>query len=339
MRGVMYSLIRPLLFNLDPEKAHKLTLQSLHWLPVGLFKVPESTKPISAMGINFPHAIGLAAGLDKNGEHLDALSKLGFSFIELGTVTPRAQVGNPLPRLFRLPKAQAIINRMGFNNLGVEALVANVSRANYRGILGINIGKNKDTPLNSAADDYLYCLKKVYNHASYVTINISSPNTPDLRQLQQDEYLQNLLSQLAEAQKRLQDTHQRHVPLVVKFSPDEDNEALKKMADAVLKTNIAGIIATNTTCSRRGVEGIAHAEEMGGLSGKPLFASSTACLSVLKEVVGEAVTLIGAGGIDDVQAAKQKLQAGASLLQIYTGLIYQGPRLIAKLVEGLNSEF
>ncbi|MDP1602902.1 MAG: quinone-dependent dihydroorotate dehydrogenase [Legionella sp.] len=334
----MYALTRPLLFSLDAEKAHKLTLEALHWLPSSLFKVPKTTTTISAMGINFPHAIGLAAGLDKNGEHLDALSKLGFSFIELGTVTPRAQAGNPLPRLFRLPEAGAIINRMGFNNAGVEALVANVRKANYRGVLGINIGKNKDTSLNNAADDYLFCLKKVYEQASYVTINISSPNTPDLRQLQQDGYLPNLLQQLSDEQKRLQDRYQRQVPLVVKFSPDEEDEALKKMAESVLKTNIAGIIATNTTCSRDGVQGLQNSDETGGLSGKPLFQRSTRCLSVLKEIVGEAVTLIGVGGIDDVQTATQKLQAGASLLQVYTGLIYQGPGLVTKLAEALSKK-
>lgn len=334
----MYSLIRPLLFRLDAETAHQLTLNALHWLPPGLFKKPEFTKPVSVMGFDFPHAVGLAAGLDKNGEHLDALGKLGFSFIELGTVTPRAQMGNPKPRLFRLPAAKAIINRMGFNNAGVDALVANVLKANYRGILGINIGKNKETLLNQAAEDYLYCLEKVYEHASYVTINISSPNTPDLRQLQQKEYLNHLLSQLSEKQKQLADEHHRQVPLVVKLSPDEDNEALKQMANAVLENNIAGIIATNTTCSREQVKALPYAEETGGLSGEPLFERSTECLQILKQELGSDVALIGAGGVDSVSSARKKLQAGASLIQVYTGLIYQGPPLIASLVEGLAGD-
>ena len=331
----MYSLIRPLLFKLDAETAHHLTLNALHWLPASLFKKPELRKPVSVMGLEFPHAVGLAAGLDKNGEHLDALSKLGFSFIELGTVTPRAQSGNPKPRLFRLPAARAIINRMGFNNAGADALVANVRKANYQGILGINIGKNKDTPLNQAADDYLYCLEKVYEYASYVTINISSPNTPDLRQLQQKEYLNHLLSQLSEKQKQLTDRHQRRVPLVVKLSPDEEDEALKQMANAVLENKISGIIATNTTCSREQVHALPCAQETGGLSGEPLFERSTACLQILKRELGADVALIGAGGVDSVSNASKKLQAGASLIQVYTGLIYQGPSLIASLVEGL----
>lgn len=333
----MYSLIRPLLFKMDAENAHELTLKTLHWLPASLFKKPQQATPVSVMGIDFPHAIGLAAGLDKNGEHLDALHKLGFSFIELGTVTPRAQTGNPRPRLFRIPEARAIINRMGFNNAGVDALVANVLKANYQGVLGINIGKNKDTSLNRAADDYLYCLEKVYKHASYVTINISSPNTPDLRLLQQEEYLSHLLGQLSEKQKQLADRYQRQVPLVVKFSPDEGNEALKQMANAVLKNNISGIIATNTTCSREQVNGVPGADEMGGLSGEPLLERSTACLEILKQELGSDVVLIGVGGVDNILGARKKLQAGASLIQIYSGLIYQGPNLIPSLVEGLAS--
>jgi dihydroorotate dehydrogenase len=333
----MYKLIRPLLFRLDAEKAHNLTLCALDWLPAILFQQPKPTSPIQAMGMSFPHAIGLAAGLDKNGEHLDALNKLGFSYIELGTVTPRAQVGNPKPRLFRIPETQAIINRMGFNNLGVDYLVSQIQKSAYRGILGINIGKNKDTPLDHAANDYLYCLSKVYPHASYVTINISSPNTPDLRQLQQSVYLNDLLRSLSQEQKRLEDLHQRQVPLVVKFSPDEDEDALKHMANAVLTNGVAGIIATNTTCSRVGVSALPNGQEQGGLSGQPLFDRATATLRLLKQYVGDEVCLIGVGGIDSVSTAQQKLQAGASLLQVYTGLIYQGPDLIAKLVNGLHA--
>lgn len=332
----MYRLIRPLLFKLDAEQAHALTLKALHWLPEGLFPCPPG-KAVEALGLTFPHAIGLAAGLDKNAEHLDALAKLGFSFIEVGTVTPKPQEGNPRPRLFRLPQAQAIINRMGFNNQGVDAMIANIKAARYKGLLGINIGKNKETPLRQAAEDYLYCLKKVYPYASYITINISSPNTPDLRQLQQGDFFMHLLTQLTQEQQNLADNHQRLVPLVVKLSPDEPDEALKVMAEAVLQKGIAGIIATNTTCSREQVTNLAHGHESGGLSGAPLASRSTECLRVLKQVVGDAVSLIGVGGIDQVDIAKEKLQAGASLLQVYSGLIYQGPALVSSLVTELQT--
>ncbi|MGC1182674.1 quinone-dependent dihydroorotate dehydrogenase [Legionella sp.] len=331
----MYSILRPLLFFMDPERAHSLSLSALHYMPITRNKSIDA-KPINSMGLQFPHAVGLAAGFDKNGEYLDSLSKLGFSFIELGTVTPRAQLGNPKPRLFRLPEAQAIINRMGFNNQGVDILVNRIIQANYKGILGVNIGKNKDTSLNRAVDDYLYCLKKVYAHASYVTINISSPNTPDLRQLQQGAYFANLLSQLRAEQMKLADEFQRHVPLVVKVSPDEDNETLKQMTEVILQHRVEGIIASNTTCSREGIKNLPHAEEIGGLSGKPLQELSLQCLSLLKQYVGDAVTLIGVGGIDSCQTAQEKLDAGASLLQVYSGLIYQGPGLVHQLLNGLN---
>lgn len=331
----MYSLIRPLLFKIDAEKAHSLVLSSLHFIPEFYFKHPQG-KPVQAMGLTFPHQVGLAAGLDKNGQHLDALAKLGFSFIELGTVTPRPQEGNPKPRLFRLPEAQAIINRMGFNNKGVDALVTNVRNSGYKGILGINIGKNKDTSLDKAANDYAYCLRTVYEYASYVTVNISSPNTPDLRQLQQGDYFSALLSQLQMEQSRLSDKYQRHVPLVVKVSPDESEETLKEMTEVILNYGVEGIIATNTTCSREQVKNIQHAEEQGGLSGKPLRDLSTGCLQLLKKYTGNAVTLIGVGGIDSSQSAQEKLHAGATLLQVYSGLIYQGPGLIPQLVKGIN---
>lgn len=330
----MYSLIRPVLFSLDPEVAHELTLSALHYMPSCLFSHPTG-KGVHAMGLAFPHAVGLAAGLDKNGEHLDALAKLGFSHIELGTVTPQPQVGNPKPRLFRLPQANAIINRMGFNNHGVDALLANINKAQYQGILGVNVGKNKDTPLNLAVDDYVYCLRKVYTRASYVTLNISSPNTPDLRQLQRGDYFSDLLSQLREEQLALADEHQRYVPLVVKLSPDEDDETLKKMADVIVSYGVDGVIATNTTCARESVQKLTHANELGGLSGQPLVERSTQCLRVLKQVVGDAVTLIGVGGIASPDVAREKLTAGASLLQVYTGLIYEGPGLVKKLVEGI----
>lgn len=327
----MYSLIRPLLFKLDAENAHRLTLNLLDWLPGWVFEKPAS-QPLTCMGIKFQHPLGLAAGLDKNAEHLDALGKIGFSFIEVGTVTPRPQSGNDRPRLFRLPKAGAIINRMGFNNLGVEALVANVQKSEFRGVLGINIGKNKDTPLDKATQDYQHCLRRVYAHASYVTINISSPNTPDLRLLQQEEYLQSLLSCLVTEQQYLSDRHKRWVPLVLKLSPDEEDEALKKMVEISLSTGIAGIIATNTTCSRAGVEHLPNGREQGGLSGRPLTAKSNRTLRLIKQIAGDDIALIGAGGIDGRETAREKMASGASLLQVYSGLIFKGPGLVAEIV-------
>ena len=333
----MYSFIRPILFCLEPEFAHNLSLSALQYLPTYLFK--KTTGRVEhAMGLEFSHPIGLGAGVDKNGEYLDGLAKLGFSFIEVGTVTPRPQKGNPKPRLFRLPKAQAIINRMGFNNQGVDALLVNINKSTYQGILGINIGKNADTPLNQAVEDYLCCLRKVYSRASYVTINISSPNTPDLRQLQQGTYFSDLINQLREEQLALADTYQRYVPLVIKLSPDETDESLKQMADIVVSHGIDGIIATNTTCSRLSVDSLPYGHELGGLSGKPLVERSTECLRVLKQVVGDNVTLIGVGGISDAASARKKISAGANLLQIYTGLIYEGPGLVSKLVESLSYE-
>ncbi len=329
----MYSLIRPFLFKINPERAHHLALSLLQYLPIHL-NLPN-TKPVSAMGLSFPHAVGLAAGLDKNGEYLDGLAKLGFSFIEIGTVTKHAQSGNPTPRLYRLPQANAIINRMGFNNQGVEALLNNIDKAEYQGILGINIGKNKDTPLNQAVNDYLYCLRKVYSRASYVTINISSPNTLDLRQLQQGEYFLDLIKSLKNEQLILSELYKRYVPLVVKLSPDEEDDTLKTMADVILAHQIDGIIATNTTCARHQVQGLEHGDEIGGLSGQPLIERSNACLHVLKQVVGQDVTLIGAGGIASVETARDKIAAGADLLQVYTGLIYQGPGLIKSILAEL----
>lgn len=332
----MYSILRPLLFSMDAEKAHAFSLSALHYIPKFCFKEAKA-KSVDALGLHFPHSVGLAAGLDKNGEHLDALAKLGFSFIELGTITPRPQIGNPKPRLFRIPEARAIINRMGFNNQGVDALVAHVKKSRYTGVLGINIGKNKDTSLDHAADDYIHCLAKVYEYASYVTINISSPNTPDLRQLQQKEYFAHLMSQIQVEQKKLADKFQRHVPLVVKLSPDEGVETLKQMTEVILSYGVEGIIATNTTCSRPGITHLPYADEVGGLSGNPLQELSTQCLRLLKQYVGNDVTLIGVGGIDSRASAQEKLDAGASLVQIYSGLIYKGPILVNQLVTQLNS--
>lgn len=330
----MYQLIRALLFCLDAEKAHKLTLSVLDYLPKFVFPKPQR-QPIEVMGLEFDHPVGLAAGLDKNGEHIDALAKIGFSFIELGTVTPRAQIGNPKPRLFRIPETNALINRMGFNNNGVDALVKNVKKANYQGILGINIGKNKETPLEKSAEDYIFCLRKVYQYASYITINISSPNTPELRQLQHGLFFRNLINELREEQLQLADKCRLYVPLVIKVSPDETAETLKQIAQVSLALGIDGIIATNTTCAREGMKMLPHGSEVGGLSGRPLFSSSTNCLRLLKEEVGDEITLIGVGGIDSADKAKEKLAVGASLLQVYTGLIYQGPSLIDRICQGI----
>lgn len=327
----MYALIRPLLFAMNAETAHHFSLSALRYMPGKCFKKPASQK-VNALGLEFPHPVGLAAGLDKNAEYLDGLAKLGFSFIEVGTVTPRPQLGQIKPRLFRIPSAHAIINRMGFNNHGVDALINNIKKAHYQGILGINIGKNKDTPLQKAVDDYVYCLNKVYLHASYVTINISSPNTPQLRELQQGDYFQVLINAIREEQLCLANRYGRYIPLVVKISPDETEDTLKKMADVLVSLGIDGIVATNTTCSREQVQGLAFADEEGGLSGRPLTTRSTHCLKVIKEVVGNDLTIIGVGGIDNPQTAREKLQAGASLLQVYTGLIYQGPGLVNSLV-------
>jgi dihydroorotate dehydrogenase len=326
----IYAYLRPLLFKLNPEQAHYFALSFLHYIPQSCFK-PLPAKPVQALGMEFPHPVGLAAGLDKDAMHVDALAKLHFSFIEVGTVTPKAQLGNPKPRLFRIPEARALINRMGFNNQGAEALVKQLDNIRYRGILGINIGKNKETPLDKAAEDYLYCMRLVYERASYLTINISSPNTPDLRQLQQIGYFSQLLETLHEEQQRLADQFGRHVPLLVKVSPDESDETLKQMSEVILRTGIGGVIASNTTCSRLGIS----SKEQGGLSGKPLFDLSTRCLRLLKQMLGNQVTLIGVGGIDSVESAQAKLDAGASLLQIYSGLIYQGPGLVADLVKGI----
>jgi dihydroorotate dehydrogenase len=330
----MYSLIRPWLFNMDAEKAHYMTLSALAYVPGFCFSEPQG-QSIRAMGLTFPHAVGLAAGLDKNGEYLDGLTKIGFSFIELGTVTPRAQIGNPTPRLFRIPDGEAIINRMGFNNLGVDALISHVKKSNYQGILGINIGKNKDTSLDKAVEDYLFCFEKVYELASYVTINISSPNTPDLRLLQQGDYFASLLKQLQQKQAKLADQFQRHVPLVVKVSPDESDETIKDMAEILLKFGVEGVIATNTTASRPVINHLAQANQQGGLSGKPLLELSTHCLRLLKQYLGNNVTLIGVGGIDSVASAQEKIDAGASLIQIYSGLIYQGPNIVSQIAKKL----
>ena len=335
---MLYSLARPLLFSLAPERAHELTLsllKSAHRMRLIGSNIPA--KPITCMGIEFPNPVGLAAGLDKNGAYIDALAALGFGFIEIGTITPRPQAGNPHPRLFRLPDAKAIINRMGFNNEGVDALIEHVKAAKFKGVLGINIGKNADTPVENAVDDYLICLEKVYNYASYITVNISSPNTKNLRSLQSGDALTELLETLKNRQLELAELHQHYVPLVLKVAPDLTLSDIEFIAKQLLQFKIDGLIVTNTTLSREGVENLQHAEEAGGLSGAPVFEKSTACLAAFAAQLQGQIPLIGVGGILSGEQALAKQQAGASLVQIYSGLIYTGPMLIEDCVNTLKA--
>ncbi len=300
---------------------------------MGMMRQNVAAKPVTCMGIEFPNPVGLAAGLDKNGAYIDALAAQGFGFIEIGTITPLPQAGNPHPRLFRLPKAKAIINRMGFNNDGVDQLVENVKAAKFKGILGINIGKNAVTPVEKAVDDYLICLEKVYNYASYVTVNISSPNTKNLRSLQSGDALTELLETLKKRQLELAQQYQHYVPLVLKVAPDLQAEDIQFIAQQLLKFKIDGLIVTNTTLSREGVEGLEHAEETGGLSGAPVFEKSTACLAAFSKLLQGQIALIGVGGILSGTDAVAKKQAGASLVQVYSGLIYTGPKLVKECVD------
>jgi dihydroorotate dehydrogenase len=288
------------------------------------------------MGLQFPNPVGLAAGLDKNGAYIDELAALGFGFVEVGTVTPRPQSGNPKPRLFRLPDAHGIINRLGFNNDGVEKLIQNLQQTNFKGILGINIGKNFNTPIENAVDDYLFCLRKAYAYASYITVNISSPNTRNLRQLQEKPALQNLLSALKTEQKKLSDVHGRYIPITVKISPDLGAEQIAEISELLLEHQVDGVIATNTTLSRVGVEGLPHSEEVGGLSGAPVREISTFVIGQLAKHMGNDVPIIGVGGVLSGQDALEKINAGASLVQLYTGLIYKGPALVAEVAQALK---
>jgi len=331
---MLYALARPLLFALDPETAHLLTL-ALADAPLrfGLLRAARIPAcPVRTMGLEFPNPVGLAAGLDKNAGHVDALGRLGFGFIEVGTVTPRPQPGNPRPRLFRLPAANALINRLGFNNVGLDAFVENLQRTSWRGVLGINIGKNFDTPNERAADDYVACLERVYAHASYVTVNISSPNTAGLRALQERDALEALLGRLTETRERLSDRHGRRVPLALKVSPDLAPGEISDIAAAVRRHRIDALIATNTSLSREGVEGLLCATEAGGLSGAPIRKRATDVLAAFAAALKGEVALIGAGGILSGADANAKLAAGASLVQLYTGLIYRGPALVAECV-------
>lgn len=332
----MYSLIRRFFFSLDAELAHQIGLIGIKWLALmglnRLFFPTAKTNPRQLMGLTFPNVIGVAAGLDKNGDYIHGLSKVGFGFIEIGTITPRPQSGNPTPRLFRLPESEAIINRMGFNNKGVDYLINKVKnyRKHYQSdcILGINIGKNFDTPVENSLDDYLTCLNKVYAYADYITINISSPNTPGLRNLQFGQQLTDLLSGLKDRQKELSEVQEKYVPLVVKIAPDMNDEEIEMVAQTILTTSMDGIIATNTTISRENLQNDKFKSETGGLSGKPLKQQATHVVKLLSETLQGKIPIIAAGGIFSAADAKEKLNAGASLVQVYTGFIYQGPDLI-----------
>jgi len=329
----MYALVRPLLFRLEAERAHALTLKLLNAAHgLGLLVPPAAgAAPVRLMGLSFANRIGLAAGFDKNASCVDALGALGFGFVEVGTVTPQPQPGNARPRVFRLPRAGAIINRMGFPNEGVAALCAHLKLRRFRGICGINIGKNAATALECASQDYVACLQAVYPLADYVAVNISSPNTAGLRQLQQEAALAPLLESLLEARSRLAARHGRQVPLLVKLAPDLAPEELDSIARLLGALRIDGVIATNTTVSRAGVESLAHAQESGGLSGRPLQGLALAAVERLRRALGPAITLIGVGGIDGAQSARAMLGAGADLIQLYTGLVYRGPALVREL--------
>lgn len=336
---MLYPLFRPLLFKLDPEFAHEIALAGLDAASaIGAARIlaPSVTpSPIKVMGLEFPNRVGLAAGLDKNALHVDGLASFGFGFIECGTVTPRPQPGNPRPRMFRLPESEALINRLGFNNHGVDRFLANAYRARYRGVLGLNIGKNFDTPIERAAGDYLTCLRTVYTRASYVAVNISSPNTERLRELQQDGALDLLLGSLKAEQARLEQKHGKHTPLVVKIAPDLSTAEIRRIARTLIAHDIDGVIATNTTVDRGTVAGSPHADEAGGLSGRPLFKKSTAVIRILAKELDGAIPIIGVGGIMSGADAQAKIAAGATLVQIYTGLIYKGPELVAEIAQAL----
>lgn len=336
---MIYPLFRPLLFALDPETAHEMTFAGLDLAArcgaAHLFTRHLPPSPVTAMGLQFPNRIGLAAGLDKNAAHIDGLAALGFGFIECGTVTPRAQPGNPKPRLFRIPDCEALINRLGFNNDGVERFVANVARASWRGIVGINIGKNFDTSNAHAADDYLACLRAVYARASYVTVNVSSPNTKGLRDLQSEEVLSGLLVALKAEQKRLADKHAKYTPIAVKIAPDLAPSAIDGIARVLARQKIDAVIATNTTLARDAVKGRSHAEEAGGLSGRPLREQATAVVARIAKALDGALPVVGVGGIMSGTDAREKIDAGATLVQLYTGLIYRGPALVAECAEAL----
>jgi dihydroorotate dehydrogenase len=344
MALVPYALARPFLFGLDPEHAHEVTLGALariqHTPLICAVAQTRVDDPVTVAGLRFPNRIGLAAGLDKNGRCIDGLGAMGFGFIEVGTVTPKAQPGNPKPRMFRLPEANALINRLGFNNDGLDTFIANVKRSRFRqtgGILGLNIGKNAATPIERAVDDYLIGLDGVYPHADYVTVNISSPNTKNLRELQSDEALDALLSALQERKLQLAQQHHRTVPMFVKIAPDLDEAQVGVIAATLKKNHIDGVIATNTTIARDAVKHLPHANETGGLSGQPVFEASNRVIAQLRAALGKDFPIIGVGGVLSGADAQAKLKAGADLVQVYTGFIYKGPPLVTEAARALKA--
>ena len=336
---MLYALARPFLFALDPETAHRLVLGVADAAQAaglsGCYKKIPAT-PVRAMGLEFPNPVGLAAGLDKQAEHVAALSALGFGFIELGGVTPRPQPGNPRPRLFRIPEAQALINRFGLNSVGIDAFVSNLSRFRKTCVIGVNIGKNRDTPNEKAAGDYVQCLEALYPHADYVSLNVSSPNTAGLRDLQDAETLAALLLTIKNKREELRDKHGRNVALALKISPDLDDDAIRSIADIVRRERVDGVIATNTTVARADVEQYPNGVQAGGLSGAPLRERSTRVIRTLAAALRGEIPIIGAGGILSGADAAEKLAAGATLVQIYTGLIYRGPELISECIEAIR---
>jgi dihydroorotate dehydrogenase len=335
---MFYELVRKALFSTDPETAHELTLESLRMgyrLGATRLWCREQSQPVHCMGLEFPNPVGVAPGLDKNGDYFEALGSLGFGFVEIGTVTPRPQPGNPKPRVFRLTEAQAMINRLGFNSKGVDHLVRRVKRHSFKGVLGINIGKNFDTAIENAADDYLHCLEKVYPYADYVTVNISSPNTRNLRDLQGADELDALLGKITNRRDQLADEYGRRVPLAVKIAPDLDDETIPAIAGVVAHHRMDAVIATNTTVSRDGVEGMKHAGEPGGLSGAPLKPMADKILAALRMALPGEIALIGVGGIVTGQDAVDKLELGADLVQFYTGMVYRGPDLVNECLQAI----
>lgn len=336
---MFYSAIRNVFFKFDPEAIHELTIKGFKATgatPLNLlYKQNVPDKPVEVMGIKFPNPVGLAAGLDKNGEGIKAFEAMGFGFIEIGTVTPRPQPGNDKPRIFRLPEANAIINRMGFNNKGVDYLVDQVIKAKFTGVLGINIGKNKDTPDENAKDDYIHCMRKVYDFATYITVNISSPNTPGLRSLQYGDALNELLSALKAEQNSLAEQYGKYVPVAVKIAPDLTEEEVDSIAQCLIANNIDGVIATNTTLARDKVAHLEHGAEQGGLSGAPVKEQSTKVIQLLAKALDNKLPIIGVGGIASAADAQEKIAAGAKLVQVYTGFIYQGPELVKDIVNSL----
>lgn len=336
---MLYRLARTGFFQLDAEKAHDLAIQNFkrfNGTPLDLFyrqQLPH--RPVECMGITFRNPVGLAAGMDKNGECIEAFDAMGFGFVEVGTVTPRPQSGNDKPRLFRLLGAEGIINRMGFNNLGVDNLIDNIKKAKFDCILGINIGKNKDTPIEKGTEDYLICMEKVYEYAGYIAVNISSPNTPGLRTLQYGEALDELLAELKAKQLELEEKHGKYVPLTLKIAPDLSDDEISQICQSLIKHNIDGVIATNTTLDREVVKGMKYANEAGGLSGRPVQLRSTEVVRLLYKELGDELPIIGVGGIDSFVSAKEKMMAGAKLVQVYTGFIYHGPGLVKDIVKNI----